>query len=178
MKCPKCGSENVKSASTAYAFIRDDSWHSWCLACGYSWTPHQQFENDRLHVIEQEHSLCAEAIQGFREELMDEKVSRIKYQDIVYQLCNIIDVYSGRSVAKGQGCTIDEVVKDIQNLIKENDRLQYQLTAAVENHSKQCAETLALQMENNRLQAELKNSLADKMELQEWVVQYKSRHNL
>jgi len=38
---------------------------------------------------------------------------------------------------------------------KENERLQYQLSAEVDNHHKQCAETIALQKENERLQAEI-----------------------
>lgn len=52
---------------------------------------------------------------------VDEKAVRIKYQDIVYAICNIVDRAYNRSVTKGEGTTIKHVCQDVENLVASRD---------------------------------------------------------
>ena len=46
-----------------------------------------------------------------------EKKTRIKYQSIVYDVCNLIDAALGLDVSRGEGTVIDEVVGRVRELI-------------------------------------------------------------
>lgn len=128
MQCPKCGNENVIDRS----YINE---HCTCIECRVAFTVWQQEEISRLRIIEQSHSLCAEAIQGFQEELESLKYHKAQCDMENKELRENVAAYLGYK--------------------KKNERLQYQLSAEVDNHHKQCAETIALQKENERLQAEI-----------------------
>lgn len=51
-----------------------------------------------------------------KEKLAAEKQSRIKYQDIVYGVCNAIDRATGRHTTKGNGLTVDKVLEAVSEL--------------------------------------------------------------
>jgi hypothetical protein len=53
-----------------------------------------------------------------------EKSLRIKYQDIVYKLCNIIDGTTGGHAWKGTGVCVDDVVDAVKSLVDENKDLK------------------------------------------------------
>lgn len=45
----------------------------------------------------------------------NEKQTRIKYQNIVYELCNLVDRLSGKQVTRGEGATIDNVLERLEH---------------------------------------------------------------
>jgi hypothetical protein len=47
----------------------------------------------------------------------NEKEIRIKYQDLVYQLCNIVDSIKGNNVRKGKGVTVDTVLPELKEIL-------------------------------------------------------------
>jgi len=46
-----------------------------------------------------------------------EKEIRIKYQDIIYQICNMIDRIKGSNITKGTGVTVDELIPELKALL-------------------------------------------------------------
>ena len=55
-------------------------------------------------------------IEGILRQRDKEKSYRIKYQDIVYQLCAIVDTCSTTDIP----CVVDEVVNKIKNILTNN----------------------------------------------------------
>ncbi len=51
----------------------------------------------------------------------------IDYQAIVYDICNLLDAASSRSVARGTGIVVDEVVAEVKKKIEELYRLRAQV---------------------------------------------------
>ena len=63
----------------------------------------------------------ARSLAASREKNAQEKISRIEYQNIVYEVCNLLDQAFSFELGKGQGTTVDEVVPGVTKLRAERD---------------------------------------------------------
>jgi len=54
---------------------------------------------------------------------MNEKEMRINYQNKMYEICNIVDKYTGKSPSKGTGCTISTVAFELNKLLAKYSEL-------------------------------------------------------
>lgn len=71
---------------------------------------------------------------SYAKEYEDEKARRVYYQDIVYDVCNSLDMAAGRSVTKGQGIVCgtkdephDSVQKEMKSVVAELTTLRAQV---------------------------------------------------
>lgn len=83
-------------------------------------------------TLEDQNKRHSAAAMKFFKQSCSEKKTRIQYQDIVYQCCNIVDKYNGKR--PGQGITIEQLpdaIAALARLTRERDGLAKEARAMV-----------------------------------------------
>ena len=57
-----------------------------------------------------------------KDRIESEKQARIKYQDLVYTLCDYVDKLTKSDSSIGTGCTVEDVLARLKNYVKDLER--------------------------------------------------------
>lgn len=105
-----------------------------------------------MRLDEGDCSTCHKYLEINNEALSNEKVTRIKYQDIVYKICALFDM-------SNEKCTIDTVVDKVKQQISKLqggvERLQKIIATTTNSNLTQSQAYLDLVKENEKLRAEI-----------------------